>query len=982
MTTPRPRTIRAQGSSLAGRLIALILIPVGALGVFSVQRISEANRKADEAAALSETVELQQAVADVYSPAQVERIALEGLARIDELGIPRELVAVVTGIDFESIGGSSRLALDGPLDALVNQFGEGQVVDGQSLADALGPIRHQIETVRASSRDRTATSTEIGGAFESLETVLDRVLENARARPRPTLVGGEARLQLDTLSNVLVSAGDTSRAIIRTVMYQTPEDRQESDELSLIHATHLEVHRTTLEPTLRGPLDRLLDVFEALPELPFAPVQSTETALANPDLIASLKDSVNGHLDYLEALQDYSAGFYAEVVATTESAAADAQREAWNTTLVLGSTVLGTLIVMAFVLWSTLSPVRALTRRAEEIGAGDLDHGDLPVRGPRDLRTLVRTTNDMVATLNQMQRELALLAAGEIADASAEQLPGPIGITMRESVNRLAQVTQQLQTSEEFASAVVNEAADAIWTVDDDGAIRTANAAAARLCGIDATDQIGTIIDATLATTDGETSIVRADSSEIRVLVVSSIVDVGGERITIVIAHDISERARFEEQLEFQANHDPLTGLPNRYALHHQLRERLHGPTGATVLFVDLDGFKNVNDTQGHAVGDQVLSEVARVLERAVDDNDFVGRLGGDEFVILAEPRPTRDETLAFGRRIIDAVERPIRVGTSVFTLSASIGVTVAAPDATALDAIRQADNAVYQAKRRGRGRVEFYDPTTQHRVEHEAELELALRNAIRNDELILHLQPVIDLRTDEIVGAEALVRWDRPGVGLIPPNDFIPIAERSSLIFDVERWVLRRSCSLLVDWRRRDPACATRLAVNISGRHLIDGDLVGDVERTLCATGADPSLLELELTETQLLEDVSRATDVLEQIRALGITIAVDDFGTGYSSLTYLRHLPVDTVKLDRSFVARSTEHGFDSTVIDALLTISRSMRLSVVAEGVETAAQLAHLRARGCDRAQGFLLSYPLPIDEAERFIFSSTALVADAG
>jgi EAL domain-containing protein (putative c-di-GMP-specific phosphodiesterase class I) len=215
-----------------------------------------------------------------------------------------------------------------------------------------------------------------------------------------------------------------------------------------------------------------------------------------------------------------------------------------------------------------------------------------------------------------------------------------------------------------------------------------------------------------------------------------------------------------------------------------------------------------------------------------------------------------------------------------------------------------------------------------------------------------------------------------RPGHGLVPPGDFIPVAERSDLILDLERWVLTQACERLVAWREREPATDRRIAVNISGRHLAEGDLVADVREVLDETGADPTLLELELTETHLLEDMERATLALDQIRSLGITIAVDDFGTGYSSMTYLRELPVDVLKIDRTFVARATDHGYDSTVIEAVLAIARTLELSVVAEGIETGEQLDYVRSRGCDAAQGFLMARPMPVEDAERVIFATTA------
>lgn len=289
------------------------------------------------------------------------------------------------------------------------------------------------------------------------------------------------------------------------------------------------------------------------------------------------------------------------------------------------------------------------------------------------------------------------------------------------------------------------------------------------------------------------------------------------------------------------------------------------------------------------------------------------------------------------------------------------------------LSVIERADAAVYQAKRRGRRRVEMFDKELQRSIEHAAELELALRQAIQHGELRMYLQPIADLNTGLPAGAEALVRWERPGVGLVFPNDFIPIAERSGLIFELERWMLETACRRIAEWRRLGQGEGMRLAVNISGRHLIEGDLIADLDDAIAATGADPNLLEIELTESQLLDDVARASTVLSGVRARGVKVAIDDFGTGYSSMTYLQKLPVDIVKIDRSFISSATTNDFDSTIVDTVVKLGRTLDLDVVAEGIETAEQLAYVINAGVGLGQGFLLAHPTPAHEAEEAIFN---------
>jgi diguanylate cyclase (GGDEF)-like protein len=556
-------------------------------------------------------------------------------------------------------------------------------------------------------------------------------------------------------------------------------------------------------------------------------------------------------------------------------------------------------------------------------------------------------------------------------------MPSDAGRSIESSITRLAMVTGLLAASESRSSSILEHAAIGIWTVGVDGRIRSANAAAARLVGLDDRSQRGRMLTEFLPAFEGEQLIQPAKGDAIAVLTQAVMVPAEPESILTVFARDISDRKEFEEQLAHQARHDALTGLPNRFAVIEYLENLLLlGEERCAVMFVDIDGFKSVNDSHGHATGDLVLREIADRIRNRVRPGDIVARLGGDEFLIVMSGFEDMTAVVSFGYRLIREIEQPFRFGDHMFAISASVGLTLPEPQSLAMTAIQQADAAVYLAKRRGRGRVQLYDHALQVSIEQRAELELALRHAIHNDELELHFQPVFNLPSGECWGAEALVRWNRPGIGPIPPSDFIPVAERSALIFDLERWVLNRSCERLVAWRVTDPTSSLRLAVNISGRHLIDGGLLADLDAVLTVTGADPSMLELELTETQLVEDLDWASATLEEIRRRGVTIAIDDFGTGYSSMTYLRRLPVDTIKIDRSFIANATESGYDATIVDALLTIGQTLGVDVVAEGVETEAQLDYVRERGVDRAQGYLLARPMPIPDAEALMFRSPA------
>jgi diguanylate cyclase (GGDEF)-like protein len=438
-----------------------------------------------------------------------------------------------------------------------------------------------------------------------------------------------------------------------------------------------------------------------------------------------------------------------------------------------------------------------------------------------------------------------------------------------------------------------------------------------------------------------------------------------------------------ESRLAEEARIDNLTGLANRFAvleyLEHvvldqqQAADRGMTPRSVGVMFLDVDGFKSVNDSHGHAVGDVVLREIARRLSRSIRDIDFVARLGGDEFIVVVCDIVEPERLVGFGQRMIEEIEQPYTVGDQLFVVSASVGVTVLAPGDSSMSAIERADAAVYQAKQRGRRRVEMFDKELQRSIEQQAEIELGLRQAIQHGELRMYLQPLADLTTGLPAGAEALVRWERPGFGLIAPGSFISIAERSGLIFELERWVLDAACRRLAGWKMMGQGAGMRLAVNISGRHLIEGDLIGDLDRALAATGADPNMLEIELTESQLLDDVDRASALLSEIRDRGIKVAIDDFGTGYSSMTYLQKLPVDIVKIDRSFIVSATTSEFDSTIVDTVVTIGRALTLDIVAEGIETIEQLAYAMDAGVTLGQGFFLARPMPAGEAEAVIFN---------
>ncbi|SOC47854.1 diguanylate cyclase (GGDEF) domain-containing protein [Blastococcus aggregatus] len=432
----------------------------------------------------------------------------------------------------------------------------------------------------------------------------------------------------------------------------------------------------------------------------------------------------------------------------------------------------------------------------------------------------------------------------------------------------------------------------------------------------------------------------------------------------------VREREALRTALAHQAAHDPLTDLPNRTQARTLTAAALHrgrrAGTMTGLLFVDLDGFKGVNDRFGHATGDTVLRTVAGRLRSALRPGDVVCRLGGDEFVVLVEQVSAERELAELAERLIDTLSRPIHEGGQDMRVGASIGIAVAQDAAVDADALfAEADAAAYRAKARGRGRAELFDESLRAQLAAHSEMETALTAGLAAGELEVHYQPVVGLAAGRLEGYEALVRWNRPGVGMVPPNDFIPVAESSKLICDLDRWVLHEATRQIAAWRAEDPVAAElTVAVNVSGRHLSDPRVVQDVTDALAASGLPAELLIVEVTETVLVSEPA-AFGHLVALRELGVAVAIDDFGTGYTSIGQLAGMPVDTLKIDRSFIS-SADSGH-AELVALMIRAAHTFGLSVVAEGVEEEAQLAWLQGQACDFAQGYLLSRPLPAEAA---------------
>ncbi|MPV69355.1 EAL domain-containing protein [Burkholderia sp. BE17] len=432
------------------------------------------------------------------------------------------------------------------------------------------------------------------------------------------------------------------------------------------------------------------------------------------------------------------------------------------------------------------------------------------------------------------------------------------------------------------------------------------------------------------------------------------------------IVQDITERKMQQGRIEYLANHDALTGLPNRNLLSDRMEQAMSQArrTGhlVAVMVLDLDRFKHINDTFGHSVGDGLLRAVSARLKASVRDGDTVARLGGDEFVVMLVNLSTAADADAVARKVLGTFGAPFVLDGHDLHVTTSIGVSVCPTDgADAETLLKTADAALYCAKERGRNGYSFYTRELGARVEEQAELENALHEAVANGELELYYQPKVDLKTGQISGVEALIRWRRPGIGVIPPDRFIPIAEETGLILPIGEWVLRTACTQAVAWRQ-DGHPPLRIAVNLSARQFRQQNMADVVRRTLRDTGLEPAWLELELTESVLMQDCNAIAHTLRELKALGVVLSLDDFGTGYSSLSYLKDLPIDVVKIDKSFLSDVTTSAEGASLTRSIIAMAESLHMETVAEGVETEAQLSFLNRHRCHAMQGYYFSHPV--------------------
>lgn len=438
---------------------------------------------------------------------------------------------------------------------------------------------------------------------------------------------------------------------------------------------------------------------------------------------------------------------------------------------------------------------------------------------------------------------------------------------------------------------------------------------------------------------------------------------------------EITERKRAEQKLKYQAFHDLLTGLPNRAWFNRQLTAALSNAqrqqVSLAVLFLDLDGFKNINDTLGHTFGDQVLQNFAKRLTGCVRAGDTVSRWGGDEFIVLLPYVPYSEDTIKLAQRILEVLKQPFEIEKQQFYIKTSMGIAIYPQDGEDGESLlKNADAALYRAKERGRNHYQFYSSTMTSKASLVLKLENLLHKALENEELSLHYQPQVRLKTGEITGMEALLRWYHPELGQVSPAKLIPLAEQTDLIIPIGQWVLKTACKQSLIWQKSGLK-PLPVAVNFSPRQFQQPNLVLMVTQVLEETGLAPNLLEVEITETTIMQNEDFARQALEDLRDMGVHISLDDFGTGYSSLSYLQKFPFNTLKIDQSFTHSLSDRPQDLAIISAMITLGHHLQLRVIAEGVETLQQLELLQRLHCEEVQGFWFSRPLKAEDATKLL-----------
>ncbi|HWI52217.1 MAG TPA: EAL domain-containing protein [Symbiobacteriaceae bacterium] len=551
------------------------------------------------------------------------------------------------------------------------------------------------------------------------------------------------------------------------------------------------------------------------------------------------------------------------------------------------------------------------------------------------------------------------------------------------------QYEQVIRESEQLYRALFEYSPDGVFTLDFEGRVITMNPACVRICGYEPQELLGQYLsrllfadqverclaffhrvmegeaqnfESSMRHKDGRTLYMHA--TLVPLLLEGTVVGAYG------VVRDITERKQAEEQLAHMAFHDPLTGLANRTLFMNRLDQLVKGnvanqPSFA-ILYLDLDDFKIVNDSLGHRTGDLLLIEAAQRLKSCVGPGDTVARLGGDEFTMILEGTQDTDDAILVAHSVLRVLNTPYDIDGHKMVVTPSVGVVMGNQGLDSKELLRYADIAMYKAKQNGKARYEAFTPVMYNHVLQRLQLETDLRRAIEQNEFRVYYQPIIELSDGSISGVEALIRWETPDHGIISPAQFIPLAEETGLILPIGRWVLEEACRQGRRWQERFPHLV--VSVNLSALQFREPFLAEEIARILQETDMQPAGLQLEITESILMQESTTTQETLRQLKALGIQLALDDFGTGYSSLSYLKRFPIDVLKIDRSFVGGLGESPADTALVRTVITLAKALNLTVTGEGVETAEQIGQLRAMECERGQGFFFARPIPAREVD--------------
>jgi len=559
------------------------------------------------------------------------------------------------------------------------------------------------------------------------------------------------------------------------------------------------------------------------------------------------------------------------------------------------------------------------------------------------------------------------------------------------------QAEDNLRGSEALLKSIVDTAVDGILVIDAEGIIDFVNAAAEKIFGCKAADLIGRPVDCLIVEAGGQVTKIlasggaepsdgaeligagwefkamRGDGTLLPIELTIGVMNMDGRVKFAGVMRDITERKRTEERIRQLAYYDELTGLPNRLLftqlLQQALSEACFSGKQVAVIFIDLDRFKLINDTLSHDSGDAILRQVAKRVTDVLPRRSTIARFGGDEFVVMMRECTMPADAAQAAQQVLNVIAQPMQLLGNDYHVTASLGISAYPVDGeNAQTLLKNADNAMSRAKEMGKNNFQFYSSEMNQSSFERLVLERLLRRGLEQHEFDLYYQPKVNLRTGQVTGMEALLRWMQPGMGMISPVKFIPLAEETGLILPIGTWALRTACTQIKAWSRMGEA-PLRVAVNLSPRQFAQDDLYATVVEVLNDTGLDPTLLELEITESLMMNNPDHAATVLRNLKNIGIRLAIDDFGTGYSSLSYLKRFPIDHVKIDRSFIKDIPGNADDVSITNAIIAMAHNLRLQVIAEGVETREQAGFLMQHQCEEAQGFLFGRPMPAEEFER-------------